>query len=128
MSRSTFPVFCLILLFSLAGSCDRTDIRNSCRIQAPDTPLRVGVPTGLTLEVPEAISAQLRRMAWSLIPTNTARIQWPTNSRGDRTSTNDRQATLTALAPGRLEISVFAFYGPQTSPQRIAVRTLDVLP
>lgn len=128
MHRIRIPVLLAVFFVSFAGSCDRTDVRDSCRIETSGQPLCLAVPQRLTLEVPHKFSAKLYRIEWDVTPRTAASIRWETNDRGKRPFTNDRHALLTPLVPGRLDVTVFAFYGPQTSPQKVAVLSLTVTP
>jgi hypothetical protein len=121
-------LFSIITLAVSAGSCDRTDIRGSSKISIPSTNLFVGIPTKLHLEVPRQFTSNLHHVFWLISPEQKAHITWKTNTGSDRSISNDRMAIITPKMAGQIEIAIYAFYGPQTSPQRVTSLTCTVFP
>lgn len=122
--------YLFLTVFLVGGSCDTTDVQGSATILLEtNSTVRVGYPIRMQLQIDPKCNTRIYRIQWIVHPTNAGKVTFDKNTfsgKDTRTFTNDRFALFTPQKKGKANISVYGFYYPQTSPQRLVKTNLFI--
>ena len=120
-------LFFLVLNLLLFVSCDHTSL--SGEIVMKSSEFKIGHEYILKLEVPPELDG-IYRVNWEIEPADSAIIDFQECTDGECEKGSgykgDRNAVVTVLKPGEIEIIVSGFY-KQTNPQPVASKTLHLV-
>jgi|GEM_PF-2264350 len=124
-------LFFFTALLLTRGGCDRTDIRDTCKIDCQRDTVAVGSTITCRLQIPPDLEGKVHRAHWIVNPEGSGSIKYKENKIFGEESirfTEDRQAQFTAHRAGEAVITVYLFHFLQTSGQTAATVKLKIIP